>query len=259
MINRRVLLLALFALALAAVIVLPGAMRGTYAVQTDEENAAGSVAAGEWTTLSVSVAYSPVPTSPDPVSVTLSCTGTGVTIFSVNPQTISPGTPGYFRIARNPSVSASCSAVEDTVPAGYTADHDCESLALSTPTAGCTITNTLDTGTVNIHVAGGLGTASFGFTTDLPATCTPDNNANFTLDNDGTTSTYADTEACAGIATGVYTVTESSLPPSWTIMDISCTESGGDSVVNTTHTADTATIHLEKGETVDCTFTNEPA
>ncbi len=255
MINRRVLLLAFFVLALAAVIVLPAAMRGTYAIQTDEEHAAGNVTAGEWTTLAVSVAYAP--TGSGPVSVTLSCTGTGVTILSLNPQTITPGTPGYFRITRNPSVNASCSAVEDTVPAGYTADQACESLSLSTITASCTITNTQDTGTVTIHVAGGLGTASFGFTTDLPATCTPDNAANFTLDNDGTTSTYSDTETCSGITTGVYHVTESSLPPTWQIGDISCTESGGNSVANTTHDTTSVTVHLEKGETVECTFTND--
>ena len=253
MINRRVLLLAFFALALAAVIVLPRAMRGTYAVQTDAETAAGSVAAGEWTTLAVGVVYAPG----DPISVTLSCSGPGMTIDSVNPQTITPGTPGYFRVTRNPTATATCSAVEDTVPDGYSADHDCESVALTTATRSCTITNSQNTGTINIHVAGGLGTAAFGFTTDLPTTCMPDHAQDFTLDNDGTTSTHADTEACAGIPTGTYHVTESSLPPLWTIGSIACTESGGDSLPNTTHDATSATIHLEKGETVDCTFANE--
>jgi len=49
-----------------------------------------------------------------------------------------------------------------------------------------------------------------------------------------------------------YTVTEVNVPSLWTLTDITC-EGGGP---NTTTAGATATIGLDPGESVVCTFTN---
>ncbi|MDD1653889.1 MAG: hypothetical protein LUQ64_05015, partial [Methanomicrobiales archaeon] len=93
-----------------------------------------------------------------------------------------------------------------------------------------------------IHDAGDKGKCKpgdeeFGYTGDLGA---------FLLKM-GKSTTFGD------LAPGQYTVTESSLPTGWTLVDIVCVDGTGNTVV----VKPSATIHLDDSETVTCTFTNK--
>ena len=84
----------------------------------------------------------------------------------------------------------------------------------------------------------------FAFTGDIPGCTIPslDDDADPTLSNSFT---------CSNIAIGPYTVTETAVT-GWDLSSISCNDanSTGDT------TTGIATIHLEAGESVICTFTN---
>jgi len=96
------------------------------------------------------------------------------------------------------------------------------------------------TGTIRIvkstAPAGGSG---FGFTDDVPGS-----GGSFTL-NDGGVRTFA------SVAAGTYTITENN-PSGFTLTDIACDD--GDSAGNPF--ARTASVNLQAGETVTCTFHN---
>ncbi len=77
----------------------------------------------------------------------------------------------------------------------------------------------------------------------------------FTLDDDGNnTNTYSNTKQFAGLFPGDYTFTESSVT-GWDLAGLTCVESGAK---NSSTNLDNrkATIHLDAGETVTCTYTN---
>ncbi|HEX2062658.1 MAG TPA: CHRD domain-containing protein, partial [Thermoanaerobaculia bacterium] len=104
---------------------------------------------------------------------------------------------------------------------------------IGTPPAGAT------TGRVIIRKATSpSGGSGFGFTD----TITP---GSFTLD-DGGSRTFAN------VTPGTYTVTEDTLPSGWTLADISCDDRDS----TTDPFARAATIRVEAGETVTCTFRN---
>ncbi|MFN8494040.1 MAG: SpaA isopeptide-forming pilin-related protein [Caldilineaceae bacterium] len=111
-------------------------------------------------------------------------------------------------------------------------------------TVDCTFTNTQtppSTGTIIIRKAtspaGGTG---FGFTSNVSG------NASFTL-NDGQNKTIA------SVPVGSYTVSENN-PSGYSLTNLVCTDPDNGSTVNVG--TRTATIDLDSGETVDCTFTN---
>ena len=107
--------------------------------------------------------------------------------------------------------------------------------------ANFTINPTAATGTIIIRKAtspaGGTG---FGFTSDVPGA------ASFTL-NDG------ENQTSNNVAIGSYTVSENSLT-GYSLTNLVCTDPDNGSTVNVG--TRTATIHLDAGEMVDCTFTN---
>ena len=96
------------------------------------------------------------------------------------------------------------------------------------------------TGTINIvkatTPAGGTG---FGFTDDVPGSP-----GTFTL-NDGATHTFSN------VTPGTYSITEA-LPGGYTVTDITC----GDNDSTGNPFSRTATINLQAGEAVTCTFRN---
>jgi len=61
------------------------------------------------------------------------------------------------------------------------------------------------------------------------------------------------TETLSNVLPGTYTITESSLPTDWDLTSIVCDDANSTGDVPTA----TATIKLEPGETVTCTFTNQ--
>ena len=93
--------------------------------------------------------------------------------------------------------------------------------------------------------AGGTG---FQFTNDVPGGPTP-----FNL-NDGQSRTFNDVDA------GAYTVTETDpavTPGGYTLTNLDCVDSDPGGTASTTNLGNRqATVNLEAGETVTCTFTN---
>ena len=101
---------------------------------------------------------------------------------------------------------------------------------------------TLPAGTIIIEkVTDPPGGTGFGFTDDIAA---PNS---FSLD-DGGMQTFTN------LASGTYTVTEDDPSPAFTLSDLVCQDPDGGSAVDLG--ARTATIDLDAGETVTCTFTN---
>jgi len=98
----------------------------------------------------------------------------------------------------------------------------------------------VSTGTIVIRKAtspaGGTG---FDFTDDVPGS------GSFTLDDGGT-------QTLTNVPEGTYTITEV-LPAGWSLTDVAC-DDAGDSTGNPF--ARTATVRLQAGETVTCTFHN---
>ena len=109
--------------------------------------------------------------------------------------------------------------------------------------ASATLNVTCPSGRIVINKAtvGGDGTFTFTGSTGLPGS--------FTI----TTTSGAGTQTFSNLTTpGTYTVTESAPPAGWTFTSLTCTDPTG----NTTISGPTATIVLDPGETVTCTFTN---
>jgi uncharacterized protein len=75
-------------------------------------------------------------------------------------------------------------------------------------------------------------------------------NQSFSLDNDGD-ATLPNSQSFP-LAAGTYTASELSIPATWTLTALNCTDPTG----NTTTSAATATIDLASAETVTCTFEN---
>lgn len=78
--------------------------------------------------------------------------------------------------------------------------------------------------------------------------------ANFFLDDDSD-GTLPNTATFSGITAGSYTVTELGPPAGWTLTGLVCNDPDNGSAVNLG--TRTATIDLDAGETVTCTFTNK--
>ena len=113
-------------------------------------------------------------------------------------------------------------------------------------TVVCTYTNT-KRGNVTITKNSVGGDGTFGFTSTGGLGTTP-----FSLvTSSGTASiTYSN------VIPGTYSVTEDAQTPPWDFTSLSCTETGGTNTNLTTTSGLAATIKVDPGETVTCTFTN---
>ncbi len=130
--------------------------------------------------------------------------------------------------------------VDDTVfEAG---DNSVEITLGAGDAAACDFTNT-ERGTIEIvkDTVGGDGT--FGFTDDTVDTPLGD----FTIETEQGT----ETEVFENVVPGTYAITESA-EAGWDLTGLSCVDPDDDSSVN----LGTATIDVDPGETVTCTFTN---
>lgn len=78
--------------------------------------------------------------------------------------------------------------------------------------------------------------------------------ANFFLDDDSD-GALSNTVTFTGVAAGTYTVTELGPPVGWTLTELVCDDPDSGSVVSLGER--TATIDLDAGETVTCTFKNK--
>jgi len=157
--------------------------------------------------------------------------------------------------------------VEDAPGAGWTVDVDCTGnlgigspvdlpegqkftfsvINLSAASATCTIGNSTTTGSITVEKSSSpVGGAGFGFElTDLddPA----GTSTAFSLDDAGD-------QVFSGLfpsaAAGGYRITETSLPPTWSLDGVDC------GAASTTPVTDGIVVALAAGESVTCTFEN---
>ena len=217
----------------------------------------------------VSKVYSPSgPVAP--VNVTVTCQAGQV---ESNGLAVTPGPATSFTVNGIPSGGTSCTAAESPVPTGYTASGCTTPVPLSeNGTAGCTITNTLQTGTITIEKDAGGSDQHFTFYTSLDlgtVTCSFEEgfSDHFTLDDDNEVQRPDHTE-CPGVPAGTYWFHE--VPTAgWTLTGINCTGAvsvmySADNTVNSYHTPfvsgqDTyVKVELGGGGTIHCTFVNTP-
>jgi plastocyanin len=150
---------------------------------------------------------------------------------------------------------------EDADPAGWELDElDCTGGGPDTSTADRTATIELDFGETVVCTFTNQGVGSiaivknavpdaaqdFTFTTTGGLSPSP-----FSLDDDADV-TLSNTQSFPGVNAGSYTVTEAADPAGWRLTNLQCTGGGG----NTSAGGRTATIGLDPGESVTCTFTD---
>jgi hypothetical protein len=109
----------------------------------------------------------------------------------------------------------------------------------------CTYTNTEKGSITVVKDAVPDSSQDFGFT------ATGLSPSGFSLDDDAD-GTLSDQRQFSGLLPGTYTVSEGADPAGWQLTDITCTGGGP----NTSDAGRTATIGLDPGEDVVCTFTN---
>jgi hypothetical protein len=115
-------------------------------------------------------------------------------------------------------------------------------------TATCTYTNTQRGSITVVKDAIPDSAFDFGYTT------TGTGLSAFTLDDDAD-ATLSNTRVFSNLVPGAFTVTEAGLPiTGWDITDLVCT--GGGANTSTVTATGVATIGLDPGETVTCTYTN---
>ena len=163
----------------------------------------------------------------------------------------------------NLGVPATYSVQEVNIPGGWAlTDIRCAgggpdtsvSTVMGTATIGldageavvCTFENTKQGSITIVKDAIGDDPQDFGFSATgglAPSSFSLDDDADPTLSNQ---------RVYTGLLPGTFTVTEGSDPTGWQLTDIVCTGGGP----NTTDAGRTATIGLDPGENVTCTFTN---
>ena len=115
-------------------------------------------------------------------------------------------------------------------------------------TVTCTFTNT-KRGTINIVKTAVGGDDTFAFTDNI-ADATP--SSGFSID---TATAVDDTETFTNVVPGSYTITETALPTGWDLTGLTCADPGDNGSSSVLATG-IATIDLDPGETVSCTYTN---
>jgi Divergent InlB B-repeat domain len=154
--------------------------------------------------------------------------------------------------------------LEENIPADWTlTDINCSgggpntstNVATATATIGldpgesvvCTFQNTEEGSITVVKDAVPDDPQDFSFTTT--GGLSP---SEFSLDEDAD-GALSNQQQFTDLLPGTFSVTEGANPPGWQLTDITCTGGGP----NTTDTGGTATIGLDAGENVTCTFTNQ--
>ena len=162
-----------------------------------------------------------------------------------NTQTYTGLAPGTYTVTEaDPSPGFLLTAI--TCTAGGTGDVPSRTATITlTPgaTVTCTFVNEKQLGTIVIEKTAVGGDDTFDYTatgTGLPGS--------FQI----TTSGGSGSQTFASLVPGSYTVTESAPPSGWDFTSLVCVDPDG----GTTVVGQTATIDLDAGETVTCTYTN---
>ena len=166
---------------------------------------------------------------------------------------------------KGPEVHAtgSCTVIEDGPPAGWTLTG----LVCSDPDSGTTTNTGTRTATIDLDPGENV-TCTFTNTKDATITIVKDTDpepdptdfsfsgtcfAPFDLDDDANI-TLSNTKGPEVHATGSCTVIEDGPPAGWTLTGLVCSDPDSGTTTNTG--TRTATIDLDPGENVTCTFTN---
>ena len=179
------------------------------------------------------------PNNAQNVNITLTCSSG--TVANDDPSA-SEADPANFTVTGFGS-GTTCSASETPPPVGYTVnDSGCQNVPI-TPggTASCTMINQLAGSITIIKDAVPNDPQDFDFACSSLGTFSLDDDADGTLSN---------TKNFPNVTPGTYTCTESN-EPGWQI-SISCNDPDNGSTV----APPTATIDVDAGENVTCTFTN---
>jgi hypothetical protein len=196
-------------------------------------------------TITVSKSYSN--STVTPVTVKLSCDGSGS--IDDGEQTATPdGTNAVFTITGF-TAGDECTVEEDPIPAGYSVTYgvtgdDCDSEGVVALTAGgafnCTITNTRDTGTIELKKV--WETSSDTVTLKIGTTAGG---------TDIAEESSALTTGEKTVPTGTYYLSET-MDTSVYVGTLSCKDGGG----NTVQTGTNNSVAVGKGAIIVCTFTN---
>lgn len=199
--------------------------------------------------------------SMDPASLALLCTNEGPASFPVTgtPCNMTFGTPAwsdaYSGTAPNSRVDVTVGDPDATPPTnleyqrGYKLQVNANSasgVAMAAAHSWEFATEAAPIGRIVIDKTALGGDATFDFTTSgtggLPAS--------FQI----TTSSGSGSQTFNNIAPGTYTVTESNPPAGWDFTDLVCVDPDGGTTVDIG--TRTATIDLDTGEIITCTYTN---
>lgn len=278
--NRRRFLFALAALALVISLGSRIELNSTYAPFSDTDQISGSVTAGFWTG-SISITKDTDPN--DETNFDFTAGGAGISPANFDLEDDGDEADGQVKVQTFDNLDAGTYTFVELGETGYTITgisceiaggngssyaiqgvsddavfDDGEDTVEVTLVAGdavnCTFTNELvpaETGTIKIikDVQPGTDAQDFTFSDDIPSPCTIG-----TLDDDGSGDNFI---TCTGVPVGSYQVSETSIPTGWSVAQINCIElTGGDD--GSTGAGVTASIDLDDGETVECTFVNVP-
>ncbi|HWD62088.1 MAG TPA: hypothetical protein VG369_06290, partial [Humibacter sp.] len=172
------------------------------------------------------------------------------------------GDTGVISVATGSSHSVSEAAHSGTSLADYTSTWSCSTNG-GTATTGsgasvtgltvakgdavvCTFTNTRKSSITIVKDAIGTKDDTFSFTGSGTGV-----DSSFTI----TTSNGTNQKVFPGLAADTYTVTEGDLPPGWAFTSLSCSDQSDASGASTID-GQGATVSLQAGENVTCTFTN---
>ena len=205
--------------------------------------------------------------------------------FTCTTSTLTPFVPASFTLDDNGSVGDpfdNSKTQTGLLPGTYTCSESLPtgwqltSLVCVDPSGGTTTTATPvlspGTGTATIALAAGESvTCTFTNTMEGKITITKDavpNDAqdfsftcsasigSFSLDDDAD-GTLSNSKSTSGLLSGTYTCTENGPLSGWTLTNISCSDPNGNTTVNVG--TRTATMVLDAGEQIACTFTNTGA
>ncbi len=177
----------------------------------------------------------------DTTAFSITATGSGTITAPATRTTLATNHAEDF------TVTPGTYSISETADANWVEDVSaCQNISVTAGnTTNCIITNTKK-GTIKITKVSTGGTGTFNFST------TGTGLSNFQID---TSPEGGPDKIFSNILPGTYSVTEGTLPTGWDFTSLSCAETGTE---NTTTNQDTktASITLDAGETITCTYTN---
>jgi len=186
--------------------------------------------------------------------------GENITVLNIDPTNNPPATHIVTEVDPTPGFDLTDLDCDDDASTSPSTTNlgDREAIINVDPgeTVTCTFTNT-ERGSITIV----KDTIPLDDPQDFGYTHNVDGSGPFNLDDDSTDATLPNTKEFSNVAPGLFTVTEDDpTPDGFGLTGLSCVDSDGTGTASSLDLPSrTATINLDPGETVTCTFTNEKA